>query len=321
MAHILLVEDDRTIQMALEYALTHVGYEVSVASDGEAGLEAARTCDPDLILLDILLPKRSGLEVARILRASDKDTPIIMLTALDQEDDKIAGLDAGADDYVTKPFSTAELLARIRAHLRRVRVSDEPPSHIETGELLIDTKASRVLVAGKQVRLRNKEYALLVALASREGSLCTREWLTERVWGQTFLPTSRTLDTHVRRVRRIIDVDGWTYIHTERGMGYRFEPRHAGEREARGKGAFAAVRGAAGGHGGAAGGTSAELAVARGAGGAAGGVEPAAGAATGTAAEPATVRGAAGGPKTVRGAAAEAGSATGAAGDVRKAIP
>ena len=136
---------------------------------------------------------------------------------------RIAGLDAGADDYVTKPFSTAELLARVRAHLRRARIKDEPPAIIETGDLRIDTRTALVLVAGRPVRLRSKEYDLLVALASREGSLCTRPWLTARVWGETFLPTSRTLDTHVRRVRQVIDVNGWTYIHTERGMGYRFE--------------------------------------------------------------------------------------------------
>ena len=226
---ILLVEDDRTIQMALQFALSRAGYETTVVSDGEAGLSAARTYDPDLILLDVLLPKRSGLEVARALRADGADTPIIMLTALDQEADKIAGLDAGADDYVTKPFSTAELLARVRAHMRRVRAKDELPPVMEMGELHIDTRAARVLVAGRPVRLRSKEYALLVALASREGSLCTRQWLSERVWGETFLPTSRTLDTHVRRLRRVIDVDGWTYIHTERGMGYRFEAIQTGE--------------------------------------------------------------------------------------------
>lgn len=223
MPSILLIEDDHTIQMALEFALTRAGYGVSVAGDGEAGLDAARRCDPDLVLLDVMLPRRSGLDVARALRAEGFDTPIIMLTALDQEEDKVAGLDAGADDYVTKPFSTAELLARVRAHLRRIRTRDKLPAIIESGALRIDTDAARVLVEGKPLRLRSKEYALLVALASREGSLCTRQWLSERVWGEVFLPTSRTLDTHVRRLRRAIDTDGWTYIHTERGMGYRFE--------------------------------------------------------------------------------------------------
>lgn len=226
MASILLVEDDQTIQMALEFALAHAGYEVSSASDGDAALEVVSACEPDLILLDVLLPKRTGFEVARELRAAGKTTPIIMLTALDQESDKIAGLDAGADDYVTKPFSTAELLARVRAHLRRARSKNEPPPVIETGEIRINTRDRCVWVAGAPVRLRSKEYDLLVALARREGLLCTRPWLSERVWGQTFLPTSRTLDTHIRRLRKVIDVDGWTYIHTERGVGYRFEAKH-----------------------------------------------------------------------------------------------
>lgn len=231
MPSVLLVEDDRTIQMALEFALTRAGYEVSSATDGDAALRAAHSCDPDLILLDVLLPKRTGFEVARLLRAEGNGTPIIMLTALDQESDKVEGLDAGADDYVTKPFSTAELLARVRAHLRRARTKNDPPPIIQTGELHIDTRAARVLVAGVPARLRSKEYELLVALASREGSLCTRPWLSERVWGQTFLPTSRTLDTHVRRLRRVIDMHGWTYIHTERGVGYRFEAKCQDERD------------------------------------------------------------------------------------------
>ena len=225
MASILLVEDDRTIQMALEFALTRAGYGVSIASDGVAGLDAALRCGPDLILLDVLLPLKSGLEVARALRAEGSDTPIVMLTALDQEGDKVAGLDAGADDYVTKPFSTTELLARVRAQLRRVRTKEGPPHFIDTGALHIDLRATRVFVAGKPVRLRSKEYALLVALASREGSLCTRQWLSEYVWGEAFLSTSRTIDTHVRRLRRAIETGEWTYINTERGMGYRFEAR------------------------------------------------------------------------------------------------
>jgi DNA-binding response OmpR family regulator len=223
LASVLLIEDDKTIQLTLEYVLTRAGYSISVAGDGESGLEAARIVEPSLILLDVMLPRKSGLDVARELRARGFEAPIIMLTALDQETDVIAGLDAGADDYVTKPFSTAELLARVRANLRRTQSEEGLPPVIEAGELHIDTRAARVLVAGKPVRLRSKEYTLLVALASREGSLCTRKWLSERVWGEMFLSSSRTIDTHVRRVRRAIDGNGWTYIHTERGMGYRFE--------------------------------------------------------------------------------------------------
>jgi len=230
MAQILLVEDDRTIRMALEYALTGAGYAVNTATDGRSGLEAARQgCD--LILLDVMLPSLSGLEVARVLRSEGHTEPIIMLTALNQDHDKVAGLDAGADDYITKPFSVTELLARIRANLRRAeRTGEHEPAVIEAGELVIDTRAARVSVAGEPVKLRSKEYGLLVAMARRAHALCTRQWLTQEVWGETFLSTSRTIDTHVRRLRKAIDGHGWTYIQTEHGMGYRFEPKRQEER-------------------------------------------------------------------------------------------
>ena len=228
MSSILLIEDDKTIRLALGFTLTNAGYELTVATDGAEGLEVARTTNPDLILLDVMLPKLSGLEVARLLRNDGNKVPIIMLTALDQETDKVAGLDAGADDYVTKPFSTAELLARIRANMRRQRrANDDRPAQIDAGALHMDLDASRVLVAGSPVKLRKKEYQLLFALASRPGVLCTRQWLSREIWGEMFLPTSRTIDTHVKRLRKAIDRDGWTYIHTEHGMGYRFEPRRA----------------------------------------------------------------------------------------------
>ena len=137
---------------------------------------SARATDPDLILLDVMLPKLSGLEVARQLRNDGSKVPIIMLTALDQETDKVAGLDAGADDYVTKPFSMAELLVRVRANMRRRMESNtERPSQIDVGELHMDLNAARVLVAGNSVKLRKKEYQLLFALASRPGTLCTRQ--------------------------------------------------------------------------------------------------------------------------------------------------
>lgn len=224
MPHILLIEDDKTIRIALEFALTREGYEVSAAADGMAGLEAARTGNPDLILLDLMLPKLSGLEVARALRAEGDETPIVILTALDAEQDKVAGLDAGADDYVTKPFSTAELLARVRAHLRRRRGDAERLGPITAGPLFIDPAAMRVELDGVPVRLRAKEYQLLLVLAARRGALCSRQYLTQEVWGEVWLPTSRTLDTHVRRLRKVIHKDGWTFIQTEHGMGYRFEP-------------------------------------------------------------------------------------------------
>lgn len=226
MQSILLVEDDQTIRLTVEFALTKAGYAVTTAADGELALEYARTVEPDLVLLDLMLPKVSGLDVARRLRAENDNVPIIMLTALDREQDKVRGLDAGADDYITKPFSTEELLARIRANMRRAGVGQAPhPSVIEAGGLSIDLDAARVNVAGRPVSLRNKEYKLLVAMASRPGALCTRQWLAQEVWGEEFLPTSRTIDTHVRRIRKAIDRDGWTYIQTAHGMGYRFEPK------------------------------------------------------------------------------------------------
>lgn len=226
MSQILLIEDDKTIRLALEFSLTREGYEVSTAADGIAGLNAARTTHPDLILLDLMLPKLSGFEVARELRNSGDDTPIVMLTALDEEQDKISGLDAGADDYVTKPFSTAELLARVRAQLRRQHREPQRSGPIVAGPLSIDPEAMRVEFGGKPIRLRAKEYQLLYALAAREGVLCTRQYLSLEVWDEAFLPTSRTIDTHIRRLRKAIDRDGWTFIRTEHGLGYRFDPRH-----------------------------------------------------------------------------------------------
>lgn len=226
MPRILLVEDDKSIRMALEFALTRAGYEVTPASDGAAAIERARAVEPDLVLLDILLPKLSGIEVAKTLRAAGSAVPIIMLTALDQDADKIAGLDAGADDYVTKPFSTPELLARIRANLRRTHASEGTRMGIiEAGPLKIDLDATRVSINGNPVKLRSKEYELLAALASRRGALCTRQWISQEVWGEQFLPTSRTIDTHIRRLRKALRTDGWSYIQTEHGMGYRFEAR------------------------------------------------------------------------------------------------
>lgn len=230
MTNILLAEDDQTIRLTVEFALTKAGYAVTTASDGATALETARTTNPDLILLDIMLPKLSGLDIAKRLRSEDFEAPIIMLTALDREQDKINGLDAGADDYMTKPFSTNELLARIRANLRRTEgMHEKAPRKIVAGELTIDLDAARVKVGDEDVTLRSKEYALLVALASRPGALATRPYLAREVWGEEFISTSRTIDTHVRRIRKAIERDGWTYIQTAHGMGYRFEARHNGE--------------------------------------------------------------------------------------------
>jgi len=227
MTRILVVEDDPIIRQTVDYALRRAGFETTTAADGDAALVAAREHGPDLVLLDLMLPGRDGYEVAEQLRSGDKEVAIIMVTALDQDRDKVRGLDAGADDYITKPFSMDELLARVRANLRRVRTNEVLRNDrvIETGDLVIEPKELRVSVAGTQSRLRLKEFQLLVALASREGQLCTRQMLAEEVWGYDFLPSSRTIDVHIRRVRQAIeDPSAYTYVQTVHGMGYRFQP-------------------------------------------------------------------------------------------------
>jgi DNA-binding response OmpR family regulator len=227
MATILVVEDDPIIRQTVEYALKRAGFATATSADGVQALEAARDLRPDLILLDVMLPGVDGYRVAEQLRSSDKETAIIMVTALDQERDKVRGLDSGADDYITKPFSMEELLARVRANLRRVRQRETLADDrvIEAGDLVIEPKSFRVSVKGEPVRLRLKEFQLLLALATREGALCTRQILAEEVWGYEHLPSSRTIDVHVRRVRQAVeDPSDYVYVHTVHGMGYRFEP-------------------------------------------------------------------------------------------------
>ena len=227
MARILIVEDDPIIGQTVEYALRRAGFEASVCQNGAEALDVVQEQSPDLILLDIMLPGMDGYLFAENVRRRDKETAIIMVTALDQERDKVRGLDAGADDYITKPFSMEELLARVRANLRRVRerevLSDREP--IVTGDLVIEPGELRVTVSGEPARLRLKEFQLLVSLARNEGSLRTRQKLAQEVWGYEFLPSSRTIDVHIRRLRQAIEEPSdYYYVHTVHGMGYRFEP-------------------------------------------------------------------------------------------------
>ena len=227
MANILVVEDDPIIRQTVEYSLKRAGFAVTAVSDGSVALETAARVRPDLVLLDLMLPGIDGYRIAENLRAEDKETAIIMVTALDTERDKVRGLDAGADDYITKPFSMEELLARVRANLRRVRAKEALADErlIEVGDLVIEPKSFRVAVAGQQVRLRLKEFQLLVALAERQGQLATRQLLADEVWGYEHLPSSRTIDVHIRRLRQAVeDPSQFVYIHTVHGMGYRFEP-------------------------------------------------------------------------------------------------
>jgi DNA-binding response OmpR family regulator len=237
MAHILVVEDDPIIGQTVEYALRRAGFEATLCQNGAEALDVAHEEAPDLILLDIMLPGMDGYAFAERFRRLDKETAIIMVTALDQERDKVRGLDAGADDYITKPFSMEELLARVRANLRRVRerevLSTSEP--IRTGDLVIEPSELRVSVAGESARLRLKEFQLLVALAGNQGSLQTRHKLAQQVWGYEFLPSSRTIDVHIRRLRQAIeDPSEYYYVHTVHGMGYRFEPVLKSEQEPRG---------------------------------------------------------------------------------------
>jgi len=225
--NILLVEDDPIICQTVEYSLKRAGFSVTAVHDGGVALEVAAHCSPDLVLLDLMLPGMDGYEIAERLREGDKEVAIIMVTALDTERDKVRGLDAGADDYITKPFSMEELLARVRANLRRVRTKGTLSDQriIEVGDLLIEPASFRVSVAGKKVRLRLKEFQLLVALAEHEGRLATRQILADEVWGYEHLPSSRTIDVHIRRLRQAIeDPSDFIFIHTVHGMGYRFEP-------------------------------------------------------------------------------------------------
>lgn len=226
MAKVLIVEDDPIIRQTVEYALRRAGFETAASADGLHGLELAETEQPDLILLDLMLPGIDGYEFAARMREHDREVAIIMVTALDTERDTVRGLDAGADDYITKPFSVEELLARVRASLRRVRERSvlETGDVIEAGDLLLEPAQFRASVAGAPVRLRLKEFQLLLALATNPGLLMTRHKLAESVWGYEFLPSTRTIDVHVRRVRQAVEEpSAYTYIQTVHGLGYRFE--------------------------------------------------------------------------------------------------
>jgi DNA-binding response OmpR family regulator len=225
MATILLVEDEETLAETLRYNLEREGYTVVVASDGVVGLERARQLQPDLVLLDIMLPRLDGFSVCRILR-QESTLPILMLTARQDEVDRIAGLELGADDYVTKPFSLGELLARVRAILRR---TDRQPTGsrevLEVGDVRVDTGSRRAWRGGAEVNLSQKEFDLLTCLIRNRGMALSRDVLLERVWGYDFVGESRTVDVHIRWLREKVEQNPGQplYIQTVRGVGYRFE--------------------------------------------------------------------------------------------------
>jgi heavy metal response regulator len=222
---ILLVEDEPRMANVIAKGLREQSYAVDVAEDGDSGLYQASLNDYDLIVLDVLLPQRDGYEVCRELRVRGDATPVLMLTARASVDDRITGFDAGADDYLTKPFSFRELLARIRALLRRD--SQLRPDVVEVEDLVLDSASHRVARANKEVQLTAKEYALLEYLARRTGELVSRTEIAAHVWDDSFDPFSNTIEVYMNRLRKKIDGDHpIKLLHTRRGEGYILEPRH-----------------------------------------------------------------------------------------------
>lgn len=243
---VMVVEDEPTLLETLEYNLQRQGYEVYLATDGREALQVAREKKPDLVLLDVMLPELDGIEVCRVLRR-EMNVPILMLTARADEIDKVVGLEVGADDYMTKPFSMRELMARIKALLRRVRMVREEvlaevngssqgdrqieqegilrPTVLRFGDLQIDTSRREVMRQGQVLALKPQEYELLLFLARHQGVVLSRDLILERVWGWDYSGGSRTVDVHVRWLREKIEWDPAApeRIVTVRSIGYRFE--------------------------------------------------------------------------------------------------
>jgi two-component system OmpR family response regulator len=226
---VLIVEDEDNILEAVRYNLTKEGYDVIAAGDGEVGLDLARTANPDLVILDIMLPKLGGFQVCQLLRR-ETDIPIIMLTARGEETDRVVGLELGADDYVTKPFSMRELLARVRALLRRSDLTNqkrhyEALSYVKTGNLTLDLARHQATISDQLLNLKPREFALLVLLVSNNGRAFSRDQILEELWGHNYIGDVRTVDVHIRWLRQKIEVDPSTpkRIITIRGIGYRFE--------------------------------------------------------------------------------------------------
>jgi two-component system response regulator RegX3 len=225
MTRVLIVEDEESFSEALAFMLRREGYEVEIAVDGIAAVDQFEQRGADLILLDLMLPGLSGTEVCRQIRLQSP-VPIIMLTAKDSEIDKVVGLEIGADDYVTKPFSSRELLARVRAVLRRHGESEELlPATIEAGPVRLDVDRHVVTVRGEAVSMPLKEFDLLEILVRNAGRVLTRSQLIDRVWGADYVGDTKTLDVHVKRLRAKVEVDPAEPVHlvTVRGLGYKYE--------------------------------------------------------------------------------------------------
>ena len=226
--HLLVVEDEESFIDTLEIGLDREGFKVTIARDGQEALDKFEEGKFDAILLDLMLPKVSGLDVCRTIRAKS-DIPIIIVSAKSEEVDMVLMLELGADDYVTKPYRLRELVARIRAVLRRRETytpSEEPSTEImEFGPILLDIDSRRCYVSGEEIKLRKKEFALLRNLLENPGRVMTREVLIDRVWGDDYVGDTKTLDVHIKRLRTLIEFDpkNPSHITTIRGVGYRFE--------------------------------------------------------------------------------------------------
>ncbi|HEV2906315.1 MAG TPA: response regulator transcription factor [Actinomycetota bacterium] len=223
---ILIVEDEESLADSIKYNLEREGYNVDIAGDGRRGLERFRTDGPALVILDLMLPELSGLDVCRSIR-EESNVPIIMVTAKDSEADKVAGLELGADDYVTKPFSMRELISRVRANLRRARAASAPISTEEVlrgGPVEMDVARHETQVRGERIDLPPKEFALLELLLLRKGRLLTRDFLIEEIWGADYYGDTKTLDVHVKRIRQKIEEKPHhpSHLVTVRGLGYKF---------------------------------------------------------------------------------------------------
>lgn len=217
--HILVVEDEAKLAKFIELELQYEGYQVSVAPDGFAGLATARESQPDLLILDWMLPGVSGLEICRRLRSTGDKVPIILLTAKDEVSDRVAGLDAGADDYVVKPFSVEELLARVRAHLRRNQ--EEDPDTLQFADLSLNHSTREVYRGDRLIELTAKEFDLLDYLISHPRQVLTRDQILERVWGYDFMGDSNIIEVYVRYLRLKLEANGEKrLVQTVRGVGY-----------------------------------------------------------------------------------------------------
>lgn len=226
MTKVLVIEDEESFREALEFILTKEGFQIQCAASGTEGISAFEKYQPDIILLDLMLPGMSGTDVCKAIRTKS-NVPIIMLTAKDAEVDKVVGLEVGADDYVTKPFSSPELIARIRAVLRRgsgeVQGVDEDV--IELGPIKLDIARHSVQVSGQEVTMPLKEFEVLEYLMENAGRVLTRGQLMDRIWGSNYVGDGKTLDVHIKRIRSKVEIDPANpkLLHTVRGLGYKFE--------------------------------------------------------------------------------------------------